>query len=94
MSHCDRVSLILHKMEFKPVKPRTKLLTKKHAMMIIEKANSMGLFSIALTQAFQIDCKLTQKDVIGEWVPLSEDVEFDVVSEGLKWVRGLRVGGD
>jgi hypothetical protein len=33
---------------------------------------------------------LSQKDVIGEWVPVSEAGASDVVSDGLKWLRGLR----
>jgi hypothetical protein len=87
---CERLSMVLHNMDFKMVKPRTKLLTVEQAINLIRKANSMGLHSIALAQAFQTDCRLGQKDVIGEWVPISEDGESDVVNEGLKWIRGLR----
>jgi hypothetical protein len=35
-------------------------------------ARSFRLASIALGQAFQFECTLRQKDVIGEWCPLSE----------------------
>src|SRR5207253_229666 len=40
---------------------------------------------------FQFDCKLAQKDVIGEWVPLSEPGPSDVTdqSNGTKWVTGI-----
>lgn len=31
-----------------------------------------------------------QRDVVGEWVPVSEPGESDVVHNGMKWLRGVR----
>jgi hypothetical protein len=63
-------------------------------MAIIGKAHEMGYPSIALAQAFQTDCwqyGLTQKDVIGEWVPKDEAGLSAVLDDdGMKWLRGLR----
>jgi len=44
---------------------------------------------MALAQAFQFDLMLRQKDVIGEWVPLTEPEDGEVVGNR-KWLRGLR----
>src|SRR3954465_13441337 len=59
--------------------------------------NHFGWYSIALAQALQFELLLGQKDVIGEWVPVGEPGESDVVreeegheEEGQKWLRGLR----
>ena len=41
-------------------------------MAIVEKAHEMRRDSIALAQAIQFETGLSQKDVIGEWVPESE----------------------
>lgn len=74
----------------KRVDGNTERLTAEYVDLIIEKANEIGLSSIALAQAFQHDCKLRQKDVIGEWVPLSEDGTSDVIHGDMKWLRGIR----
>src|SRR4051794_21715738 len=52
--------------------------------------NHFGWYSIALAQALQFELMLSQKDVIGEWVPVGEPGESDVVHDGQKWLRGLR----
>jgi hypothetical protein len=48
-----------------------------------------GWPSIALAQAFQFECTLRQKDVIGELVPLSEPGVSLVVIRNQKWLRGI-----
>jgi hypothetical protein len=69
-------------------------LTAEHAQKIINIAHEKGLDSIALAQAFQFDCiTLRQKDVIGEWVPVTEPGPADLsnLHDGTsKWTRGLR----
>lgn len=91
----DRASrelkLTLHEMRIpKSTAARTERLTVQQAEDIIRVAHAMGRPSIALAQAFQIDCGLKQKDVIGEWVPESEPGDSVIRHKGLKWVRGLR----
>lgn len=50
-----------------------------------------GWNSIALAQAFQTELsKLRQVDVIGEWVPLNEGPDSEIIRDRLKWVHGLR----
>ena len=89
---CARMSAVLSKMKFEMAKPRTECLTAVHANLIRAKAHEMGRPSIALAQAFQFELMLRQKDVIGEWVPMSEPGMSDVVdtARGLKWLRGIR----
>lgn len=87
---CETLAVLLHKMHFPVVKPRSEQLTAEHADAIIRKAHEVGRPSIALAQAFQFDLMMRQKDVIGEWVPLAEPGMTEVVHGGLKWLRGLR----
>ena len=87
---CERLSVILHRMRFPMMKSRNERLTADHAIAIRGEARKMDRASIALAQAFQFDCKLRQKDVIGEWVPTSEPGDSDVLDAGNKWLRGLR----
>jgi hypothetical protein len=87
---CERLSVILHNMRFKVPKSQSVPMSAKQSEAFISKAHSMGLHSIALAQAFWFDCQLTQKDVIGEWVPLSEPgVSREPILGKTKWLRGL-----
>jgi hypothetical protein len=88
---CTRVSVILNKLRFENGKRRTTRLTPEQVIAVRVQAHAMGWHSIALANAFQCDCILRQKDVIGEWVPISEPgVISDVLSGNRKWGRGLR----
>lgn len=87
---CERLQALLHNMHFKNAGRRTERLTVEQAAAIRAKAHEMGWPSVALAQAFQFDCGLRQKDVIGEWVPLSEPGNSDVCANEKKWLRGLR----
>jgi hypothetical protein len=64
-------------------------LTAEHAIAIRAAAHKMGYPAIALAQALQFDCMLTQKDVIGEWVPHAEPGFSDVINGRKKWLRGV-----
>ena len=87
---CSRLSTALSKMKFKMAKPRTERLTAEMAIMIRNRAHFKGLHSIALAQAIQFDGILRQKDVLGEWVPLSEPGTSEIVYGNTKWLRGIR----
>jgi len=90
-SECQRLSGVFHSMHFSPGKPRDEQrLTGDQAMAIIHKAHEMGRHSIALAQAFQFDCGLSQRDVIGEWVPTGEAGVSEITHGNQKWLRGLR----
>lgn len=87
---CERLCGVMHKMRFKMAKPRNERLTAEHVVAIRAAAHDYGMPSIALAQAFQFDCMLRQKDVIGEWVPQSEPGLSDTLFGPFKWLRGIR----
>lgn len=89
---CERLCGVMHKMRFPGTKARAVSVTAEYANMIRHAAHNNFFWpSIALAQAFQFECTLRQKDVIGEWLPMSEPGISDVVSKELgKWLRGLR----
>jgi hypothetical protein len=87
---CTRVSVILNKLRFENGKARTVRLQSDQVLALRAAAHAAGFHSIALANAFQFDGILRQKDVIGEWVPLSEPgVLSDVHSGNQKWGRGI-----
>lgn len=71
---------------------REEVITAEQATIHRAKCREVGYFSMALAQAFQFDLMFRQKDIIGEWVPLSEKEVSDVIhrEKPMKWVRGLR----
>lgn len=92
---CERLSFVLHRMHFSrgKTKSQQKGISQDEVAKIIEKAHEMGLSSIALAVALQSECrKLRQKDIIGEWVPISEQTPSDIINidDGKKWINGIR----
>lgn len=89
-SDCERLCGVMHKMRFQGTKARVVSVTADHANMIRAAAHAhFGWPSIALGQAFQFECTLRQKDVIGELVPISEPGLSLVVMRNQKWLRGI-----
>jgi hypothetical protein len=90
-SECERLSVVLHNMKFTYGRGPARGMTAKQAAALRAEAHKMDMPSIALAQAFQFDCKLSQKDVVGEYVPLSsEPGESAYARRGSKWLRGIR----
>jgi hypothetical protein len=87
---CRNLRAILSDLKFPRSKSHAERLTAEHAIAIRAVAHQMGHHSIALAQAFQFDCMLPQKDVIGEWVPQSEPGVSEVIHRGKKWLQGIR----
>jgi hypothetical protein len=88
--NCLRLHDLVSGMRLESIERRSFDMSKDQAVAIRAKAHEFGWHSIALAQAFQYELLLRQKDVIGEWVPLSEPGESDVSFRGQKWLRGLR----
>ena len=59
---------------------RKEYLTYQQAEQHCAASHREGFASIALAQAFMIECGMRQKDMIGEWVPRSEPGVTDVFS--------------
>ncbi|WP_398480949.1 hypothetical protein [Tardiphaga sp.] len=89
-SECARLREIMSGMRFELVKARKQTVTLRQCEQLIAKAHELGLHSIALAQAMQFDLRSRQKDIIGEWVPLSEPGVSSIVRRGRKWLRGIR----
>jgi hypothetical protein len=90
-AECERLSGVLHRMKFKQGKPRDVHITSDQVIAIRNMMHEKGKPSMALAQAFQFECMLRQKDVIGEWVPLSEPGPLSTVFAGnSKWIRGIK----
>lgn len=86
---CRELKTLLSDMRFKMPKPRTGRLTADMANAIRREAHKASRPSIALAQALQFEMTLRQKDVIGEWVPISEPGISAVTNGNSKWLRGL-----
>jgi hypothetical protein len=87
---CERLCGAMHKLRFRGTKARKVSVTAEQANAIRIKAREyFGWSSIALGQAFQFECTLRQKDVIGEWVPISEPGVSEVMWSNEKWLRGI-----
>jgi hypothetical protein len=87
---CREAKVLMHDMRFTMPQARSSIITADQVIAIRAMAHKMDMPSIALAQAFQFDCMLRQRDVIGEWVPQTEPGLSDVLHEGNKWIRGLR----
>jgi hypothetical protein len=87
---CERLCGVLNNMRFAVTKPRDARFSSTHADAIRAGAHLSGLHSIALAQAFQFELLMSQKDVIGEWLPATQAVgSVKVQWQGYVWVGGL-----
>ena len=91
-SECFRLSVLLRDMTFaSPEKRKVIPLTEDDVKKIMAKSKDMGWPSIGLAQAIQFECKIGQRDVIGEWVPPAELREpSGVINGDQAWHRGIR----
>jgi hypothetical protein len=88
---CARLSDALEEIRLQNSTSRSAPITSDHVLAIRAAAHDhFGWHSIALAQALQFELPLVHKDVIGEWVPLSEPGESDIVWRDQKWLHGLR----
>lgn len=87
---CNRIALYLKQRKFPMGEPRKQFMTAAQCTDIRIMARNYGYNSIALVQALQFELMLRQKDCLGEWVPLDEPGDSEVLYHGEKWLRGLR----
>lgn len=89
--HCRELKSILRDKRFKMGKARSETMTTEEIVKVRTTARAMGRSSVARAQAFQFECILRQRDVIGEWVPETEAGKSDITSALYgKWLRGIR----
>jgi hypothetical protein len=88
---CSRLHDALSVIRVQNSRSDTLEMTVEQANDIRKSARLAFRYSIALAQALQFELLMSQKDVIGEWVPLSEPGESPILCEKRgKWLRGLR----
>lgn len=87
---CKRLCPIIKGLPFTTGGARTERLTAEQATAVRAEAHCHGFHAMALAQAFQFECTLRQKDVIGEWVPQGEPGTSEVLRDEDKWLRGIR----
>jgi hypothetical protein len=87
---CVTASGFLHLMKFKVAKSRDERLTLEMVNLIRAKAHAEGLHSIALANTLSWVAMARQRDVLGEWVPITEPGISDIHSGNEKWLRGFR----
>ncbi len=89
-NECIRLLNILSQTRFPNAVSRNLRITAEQVRAVRVKAHRRGWDSIALAQALQFELMLSQKDVIGEWVPISEPDTSAVIGQKGKWLTGLR----
>lgn len=90
---CDRLCRVMgsRALQFEMPIVKKQALTAAQAEAVRKTAREFfGWDCIALGQAIQFEAILRQRDVIGEWIPLSEPGVSDVTWRGQKWIRGIR----
>jgi hypothetical protein len=87
---CKRLLSALLDMRLESSGTRSTRMTEPEAIAVRNMARRIGYFSIALAQALQFELRLSQKDVIGEWVPVDDPQVSNVTLGKYKWVRGIR----
>lgn len=90
VSHCLRLKTALAEQTFENGNARTQELTHQQVSAFIKVANENDYGWMALAQALQFELSLRQKDVIGQWVPVSEPGMSDLTRNGKKWLYGIR----
>jgi hypothetical protein len=86
---CIRLNGALSAMRIKKGIPSVRRINARQADAVRMIAHKKKVPSIALAQAFMFDLKLGQKQVIGDWVPLSEPGDSKIIKKGKKWLPGL-----
>lgn len=86
---CARIRQSMSSLRFPSAPKRKQRIKPQSAVAIIAAAHASGDHSIALAQAFQYECMLRQKDVIGERVPIDEDGAAYLIDGDEKWSRGI-----
>lgn len=86
---CIRLRAILADLEFQQGRRRESIITADQVTKLRESVRMAGHASMALGEALKFDLMVRPKDVIGEWVPVSEPGMSAVTYHGEKWLYGF-----
>jgi hypothetical protein len=90
LSECSRLDRILASARFKQPGRRRRKLELEHVQSFVAKALELSRVSLALGTALQFETTLRQRDVVGEWEPMSVGADQSgIVLRGRRWGRGL-----
>jgi hypothetical protein len=90
LSECKRLYEILERARFAQPARRRVVMELHHVEAFVAKAFEMDRLSLALGTAVQFETALRQKDVIGEWEPITGgEMASGIVLNGRRWVNGL-----
>jgi hypothetical protein len=90
LPECARLHAILDASRFKQPSRRRMKLEASHVQSFAVKAIELGRTSLALGTALQFETTLRQRDVIGEWEPITKDTpRSGIVLHDKRWVNGL-----
>lgn len=87
---CKSLAVAVHELHVRLPRTQRARMTVEYVLALRSSASKRGMHSIALAQSLQYECDLTQKQVIGEWVPLTEAGSSDVITDKSKWMSGIR----
>ena len=85
---CFRADTILSKIRFKTPPARKSVMTAEHVDVVRKAAHAEGWPSVALATVLQFELALRQKDVIGEWEPVTGG-EGGIRYHDTRWVNGM-----
>lgn len=86
---CAKLRGALADMTFEQGKRRTVVLTREHVNAIRSQARAKGAQSMALAEAMKFSLIVRPKDVIGEWIPISEPGTSAIIRGKYKWLFGF-----
>lgn len=86
---CARVAIILHNLKFENGQPRTVRIVRDQVVAICNAARPT-LPMVSLAQTMQFEFGWRQKDLLGEYIPVSERGISDILDGNRKWMKGLR----
>lgn len=87
---CKAARDVLEGMTFTMPRKRTTVITAAQVIAHRKQSHLDGYPSIALAQAMMFELTMRPKDVVGEWIPLSEPGLSDITVGDLKWLHGAR----
>jgi hypothetical protein len=85
---CARLAVQFPRFE-KRKKVERKQINAAQLVAFRAQAHKMGLHRLALGVAIQYEVQLSQKQLIGHWVPMSDPGTSDVIRNEKKWLGGL-----
>jgi len=87
---CRDAADVIEEMTFKNVRKRQTVVNAEQVLAIRTEAHRVGKHSIAFAQALQDGLMVRQKDVIGEWIPITNPGLSEVTHGREKWLIGFR----